>query len=77
MYSFCMAREPRGLKWHIKSISVSVTCAVPSTAVQFVTVITHTAEHPWKVLARSEHTDVLEIALVYVCGKDGKTKGTV
>lgn len=45
----------------------TLTCAVSTTAVQFVTVIAHTAEHPWKVLARSEHTDVLEITLIDVC----------
>lgn len=40
--------------------------AVSSAAVQFVTIIAHTAEHPWKVLACSKHTDVLEITLINV-----------
>lgn len=49
--------------------SATLTGAVSSAAVQFVTIITHAAEHPWKVLARAEHTDVLEITLIDVCGK--------
>lgn len=40
--------------------------AVSSAAVQFITIIAHTAEHPWKVLARAKHADVLEITLIDV-----------
>ena len=54
-----------------------LTSTVSSTSVQFVTIITHTAEHPWKVLARSKYTDVLEIALINVCGPGGKEKESV
>ena len=52
--------------------SASLTSAVSSTAVQFITIIAHTAEHPWKVLARAKHADVLEITLIDVCGKDDR-----
>jgi len=48
----------------------ALTSAVSSAAVQFVTIITHTAEHPGKVLARSKHANVLEITLVDVCGEE-------
>lgn len=53
-----------------------LTCAVSSAAVQFVTVVTHTAEHAREVLARSKHTDVLEITLINVCGR-GERGGNV
>lgn len=49
------------------SISATRTSAVSPAAVKFVAIVTHTAEHPWKVLAGSKHTDVLEITLINVC----------
>lgn len=39
---------------------------VASAAVQLITVVTHATEHSRKVLAGSEHTDVLEVTLVDV-----------
>lgn len=63
------------LEIHYKS--ASLTSAVSSAAVQFITIIAHTAEHPWKVLARAKHADVLEITLIDVCGKDDRERGNV
>lgn len=51
-----------------------LTSAVSSTAVQFVTIITHTTEHPRKILACSKHTDVLEITFINVCVKDNRER---
>lgn len=52
----------------------SLTGAVSSAAVQLVAIITHATEHPRKVLARSEHADVLEIALVDVCVRKARVR---
>lgn len=54
-------------------VPAGLTSAVSSAAVQFVTVVAHAAEHPREVLARSEHADVLEIALVDVCVGGGQS----
>lgn len=47
-------------------IPFGLTSAVSTAAVQFVTIVAHAAEHPRKVLAGSEHADVLEVTLVDV-----------
>lgn len=69
---YLMQRVCAILNWGVKA-PVGLTSAVPSAAVQFVTVVAHAAEHPRKVLAGSEHTDVLEVALVDVCGEKGQS----
>lgn len=43
------------------------TCAVASTPVQFIAIITGTAEHPGQVLAGPKDTDILEGAFINVC----------
>lgn len=48
---------------------MKLTSAVSSAAVQFVAIVTHTAEHSRKVLACSKYTDVLEVTLINVCGE--------
>lgn len=53
-------------------VKVGLTSAVSSAAVQFVAIVAHAAEHPRKVLAGSEHADVLEIALIDVCVGEGQ-----
>ena len=53
---------------------VFLTSAVSSTAIQLVSVVTHTAEHSRQVLACSEHADVLEVALINIC-ESGNRKG--
>lgn len=44
------------------------TCAVATTSVQLVALITDTAEHSWQVLTDPEHTEVPENTLVHIWG---------
>lgn len=44
----------------------SYTCAVASTSVQFVAIITGTTEHARQVLAGPKDTDILEGAFINV-----------
>lgn len=43
------------------------TCAVASTSVQFIAIITGTPEHARQVLAGPKYTDILESAFINVC----------
>lgn len=45
----------------------SCTCAVASTPVQFVAIITGATEHPRQVLACPKDTDILESAFINIC----------
>lgn len=72
----CYSQENSASSIWVSSLS-ELTSAVSTAAVQFVTIITHAAEHPWKVLAGSKHTDVLEITLIDVWGERDKMLGTL
>lgn len=45
----------------------SCTCAVASTPVQFIAIITGATEHPRQVLAGPKDTDILESAFIDIC----------
>ena len=50
----------------------SLTCAVPTTSVQFIADLTFTAEQAREVVASSKNTDVRKRALIDVLGNNGK-----
>lgn len=51
-------------------VLTSLTCAVASTPVQFVTNVTFTSKKSWNILAASIDTDVSKGTFVYVCKRD-------
>ena len=53
-------------------VNGSLTCAVPTTSVQFIADLTFTAEQAREVVASSKNTDVRKRALIDILGNNGK-----